>query len=406
MLYQERTLEAALEKVSQEFKAVHISGMRQVGKGTLLKHLGKNSTRKFLSLDNAALLRTAVETPSLFLTLNPPPLALDEVQWAPELFPALKEYLDETEARGTIWLTGSQRLELWKAVTDKPPGRVASLELMPFSIYERNGAGRDQMPYLPSFRLSEALVPQSAADTWKTVWQGAWPDIVSASPEMRSLRFENLVAGYLRKDVFQLDSIRKILDFRKFLAVLASRTGETLVLQNVASETGLSLAVVRSWLEVAASGGLIFFLQPYFSNIGKRLVKTPRMHFTDTGLVCYLLDLQSPEELMRYGKKGSVWETFVISEILKSWVHNGKTPRFYFYRDSDQREVDLLIHANGRFHPVEIKASESLPSAKALAGISVFRKIEKNCGTAALISMCPDVMPADADCIAHPVWRI
>lgn len=403
MKYLHRTIENVLPKQSAFYKGVMLSGMRQVGKGTLLKQIGEQ--RRYLTLNNSRLLRMAKEAPEEFLVLNPPPVTIDEVQWAPELFPALKAVFDETEDRGLVWLSGSQRLSLWSQVADKLPGRVASFDLMPFSIYERQGLGLSQKPYIPSLNLPRLLKPKTVSETWDIIFQGAWPDVLRADNDNREIFYDQLISLYIANDVVQLNSVEKRLEFQKFLAVLATRSGQELNYSDLSKDCGINLPTVKAWLSIVEANGLVFLLPPFYENIEKRLVKSPKMYFVDTGLVCFLLDIQSSEELSRYYNRGAIFETFVISEILKSWVHNAKSPSFYFYRDFEKSEVDLLIHDSGVYYPIEIKSSVTV-SSKKLTGLEAFKKNVKNSAMASVISMTPEPYVMEGQVINHSIWDI
>lgn len=403
MKYLHRTVENVLQKVSPSYKAIMLSGMRQVGKSTLLKEMG--GTRRYLTLNNSRLLRMAKEAPQQFLQLNRPPITVDEVQWAPELFPALKEYLDETNEKGLVWLSGSQRLALWAQVADKLPGRVATFDLLPLSIYEREGKGLLQKPYLPSFNPSEILKHKNVQETWQTVFQGAWPDVIDCDSDARQIFFNQLINLYIANDVVQLNSIEKRLDFQRFLSVLAARSGQELNYADIAKNCGINLLTLKAWLSIVEASGLIYLLPPFFENIEKRIVKSPKLYFVDTGLICFLLDIQSADELSRYYNRGAIFETFVISEILKSWVHNGRRPSFYYYRDFDKVEVDLLIHENGFYYPIEIKSSVTVEDKK-LKGLNAFGKLIKNSSMGAVISMTPENYALGSQLINHSVWSI
>lgn len=403
MKYLHRTIENVLPKQSAFYKGVMLSGMRQVGKGTLLKQIGEQ--RRYLTLNNSRLLRMAKEAPEEFLVLNPPPVTIDEVQWASELFPALKAAFDETEDRGLVWLSGSQRLSLWSQVADKLPGRMASFDLMPFSIYERQGLGLSQKPYIPSLNLPRLLKPKTVSETWDIIFQGAWPDVLRADNDNREIFYDQFINLYIANDVVQLNSIEKRLEFQKFLAVLANRSGQELNYSDLSKDCGINLPTVKAWLSIVEASGLVFLLPPFYENIEKRLVKSPKIYFVDTGLVCFLLDIQSSEELSRYYNRGAIFETFVISEILKSWVHNAKSPSFYFYRDFEKAEVDLLIHDSGVYYPIEIKSSVTV-SSKKLTGLEAFKKNVKNSAMASVISMTPEPYVMEGQVVNHSIWDI
>lgn len=403
MKYIHRTIERIIPQVSANFKGILLSGMRQVGKSTLLKHLGNE--RKYLTLDLPELREAAMHSPNQLLEIYSPPVTIDEVQWAPELFPALKIYLDSHDDRGLIWLSGSQRLTLWAQIADKLPGRIVTLDLLPLSIYEREGKGLEQLPYVPNFGLPQKLVARSPQETWEIVFQGGWPAAQSLSGNNRRLFFNMLLDNYIAKDVVQLNSIEKRMAFWRFLQILAIRSGQELNYTALAQDCGLTLKNTREWLSIAEASGYIFVLPPYFENIGKRLVKSPKLYFSDTGLLCRLMNFQTPEEVAGHYNAGAIFETFVVMEIIKSWIHNGRKPDFYFYRDSEQNEIDLLIHYQGKYFPIEIKTTTA-PKSSMLKGIRSFRKIKPDCGTAALISLAQETVPLDANTVSHSIWSI
>ena len=403
-MYFHRTLEKVLNEISPLFKGIMISGMRQVGKSTMLKHCGHE--RRYLTLNQTKLLQMAKSAPEEFLRLNPPPLSIDEVQWAPELFPALKEYFDQTDVRDLVWLSGSQRLPLWSLVSDKLPGRIAAFDLMPFSIYERNGLGLEQEPYVPGQVLPNKLKSLGVQETWQVVFQGAWPDVLSLKETAREIYFDQLINLYISNDVIELNSIGKRLEFRRFLSVLAARSGQEIRYSDISKACGINLVILKQWLSILEASGLIFLLPPFFENVEKRLVKSPKLYFVDTGLLCYLLDIQSAQELARYYNRGAIFETFVISELLKSWVHNGKKPTFYFYRDFEKNEIDVLIHTQGQYFPVEIKSSVNV-EAKKVQSIASFRELMGDrCGAASVISMTDTTYAIAPGVVNHSIWSI
>ena len=406
MKYLHRTIENVLPKQSAFYKGVMISGMRQVGKSTLLKQIGEQ--RRYLTLNNSRLLRMAKEAPEEFLVLNPPPVTIDEVQWAPELFPALKATVDKSDDRGQYWITGSQRLALMKGVSDCLPGRLLPFELLPFSIYEREGLGLEQKPYIPSENIlfqKPTLTHRTVEQTWKVIFQGAWPDVIGDSEQYRLWFFKTLVELYLSKDVKDYAGVDKTIEFQKFLQALAIRSGQELKLNALATEVGISVITLKRWLSIAQATGLIFYLPAFSVNINKQLVKSPKIYMIDTGLIAYLLGIQSPSEMSRHPNAGSFFETFVISEIYKSWVHNGLSPDFYFLREQYGMEIDLLIHHNGRYHAVECKTTAN-PSFRSAKWISHFKRWGINTGMSAVISTVEEPFAISEDVIVHSIWEI
>lgn len=404
MDYLPRTIEPVLKAASGLFKVVMLSGMRQVGKSTLLKHLAEPE-RRYLSLDTGRVRQSAAAAPDDFFRQNEPPLLLDEVQRAPSLFLPLKDAVDSNDAKGQVWLSGSQRLQLMQGAADALPGRLISFDLLPLSIYEREGKGLLQKPFLPSAKPPRVLRAKTEEETWRLIFQGAWPDVIGLGPQARNWWFQALIDSYVSRDVAALMGVQKQLEFQAFLKALADRTGQELRLQSLAVDSGVAVDTVKKWLSIAEASGVIYLLRPYFANVGKQLVKSPRVYFADTGLAAYLLDIQTPEELSRSGRRGAFFETFAFTEILKGWVHNGEKADFYFYRDSKGMEIDLLIHAGGKLYPVEMKAKSS-PDAKDAKWIEAFRKMDSRCGRGAVVSLAEEPYAVAPGVSAMSIWDI
>lgn len=404
--YLHRTLENVILKASERFKVVMVSGMRQVGKSTLLQKLSDHRTS--VSVDVFENLLFAKNRPMEFLKRYSSPALIDEIQLVPELFPALKATVDKSDDRGQYWITGSQRLALMKGVSDCLPGRLLPFELLPFSIYEREGLGLDQKPYIPSENIlfqKPMLTHRTVEQTWEVIFQGAWPDVIGDSEQYRLGFFKTLVELYLSKDVKDYAGVDKTIEFQKFLQALAIRSGQELKLNALATEVGISVITLKRWLSIAQATGLIFYLPAFSVNINKQLVKSPKIYMIDTGLIAYLLGIQSPSEMSRHTNAGSFFETFVISEIYKSWVHNGLSPDFYFLREQNGMEIDLLIHHNGRYHAVECKTT-AIPSFRSAKWISHFKRWGINTGMSAVISTVEEPFAISEDVIVHSIWEI
>lgn len=401
--YLPRTIEPFVKKASQVFKVVMVSGMRQVGKSTLLSHLASDE-RCYVTLDNSRQLLSALESPETFFQLNPAPRTVDEIQLAPNLFRSLKEVVDQSDNTGQYWISGSQRLSLMANVTEALPGRLVSFDLYPFSIYEREGKGLLQQPYLPG-RLQSHLAPCSSEACWQMIFQGAWPGVIDKEAEVREWFFESLVSLYLSKDVATLAQVDKTIQFRKFLKALAIRTGQELRLQPLAEAAGVQTATIKRWLSIAEASGLIILLPPFFSNIDKQLVKSPKIYLTDTGLIAHLLGIQTPQEMQAHPNQGNFFETFVVTEIVKSWAHNGKKPDFYFYRDNKGMEIDLLIHANGKYYPVEIKSKINADRHDA-KWVEAFKSLPLPVGEGVVICQTETPYAVASGVLAHNLWSI
>jgi predicted AAA+ superfamily ATPase len=330
--YFERTLTEEIMRISKSFKAILINGPRQIGKTTLLKHAAEGD-RRYVTLDNPSDLLLAKNDPKGFLDIYKPPVIIDEIQYAPELFSYIKILLDNSDKTGSIWMTGSQQYNMMKNVTESLAGRVAIIDMLGFSLYERESLGIKQKPFLPSPTSQNILVKKGISDTFQIIWQGSFPEAISKDTKDRMAFYDSYVRTYLERDVRQLINVGNEISFIKFLKVVAARTGQELNIEDIARNVGIAPSTAKNWLSVLKASGIIYLLQPYFKNITKRLTKTPKLYFLDTGLAAYLAGWTTPEALEIGISSGAFFETFVISEILKSYYHNGENPPLCFFRD-------------------------------------------------------------------------
>ena len=399
--YKKRTLSPYILRMSDQFKAILVSGARQIGKTTLLRNTA-DSNRKYVSLDNPNDLLKAKTDPKGFLDTYTPPVIIDEIQYAPELFPYIKMLTDNSNGRGLIWMTGSQQYNLMQGVTESLAGRIAIIDMLGFSVYERDGKGDLQQSFLPSAAPPRILKRRNTADTFKIIWQGAFPDVVTANEEHRETFYDSYVRTYIERDVRQLLNIGDEVKFITFLKVSAARTGQELNAADIARNVGIDPKTVDKWLSVLQASGLIYMLQPYFKNITKRLTKRPKMYFMDTGLAAYLAGWTTSSALENGVSAGAFFETFVITEIIKSYFHNGKNPQINFFRDSDGNEIDLLIYQNGKYYPIEIK-KHATPSFDDVRAFKIFAK-EEEIGYGCEICLTPDIQPLSPGVIAMSLW--
>lgn len=403
-LYLARTLANEISRISVNFKAILITGPRQIGKTTLLKRSSK-ANRKYVTLDNQSDLLFAKTDPRGFLDAYSPPVIIDEIQYAPELFPYIKILLDNSDQNGLIWMTGSQQYDMMKNVTESLAGRVAIIDMLGFSVYEREGLGEKQVPFLPSATPKNILKKKSMTDTFKIIWQGAFPDAISKKdPKNWNAFYDSYIRTYLERDVRQLLNIGNEILFVTFLKVVAARTAQELNFEDIARNVGISPSTVRNWISVLKTSGIIYLLQPYFKNITKRLTKTPKLYFMDTGLAAYLAGWTTPDALQFGTSAGAFFETFVISEILKSYKHNAENPFFCFFRDEKGHEIDLLIQKDGKYYPIEIK-KHATPLFKDISAFKIFSKIEPvECGCEICLTPEPQLLSSNANAIS--VWDI
>jgi predicted AAA+ superfamily ATPase len=282
-----RTIASFIEGLSENFKILLITGARQVGKTTMLQNCAEQN-RKYVTLDTESDLLLAKKDPNEFLIKYAPPVFIDEIQYAPEIFSYLKISVDNSDKRGNIWITGSQVFNMMKGVTESLAGRVAIIELFPFSIYERENKSDLQKPFLPSNKSADCLGYKNTEDTFNIIWQGAFPDVINKDEIYRDTFYKSYVKTYIERDVRQIINITDELSFTTFLRVVAARTGLLLNIYDIAKDVGIASDTAKKWLSILQTSGLIYLLRPYFKNITKRLVKTPKLYFMDTGLAAYL----------------------------------------------------------------------------------------------------------------------
>ncbi|NGX60673.1 MAG: hypothetical protein K940chlam9_00140 [Chlamydiae bacterium] len=368
--YISRTLESILKKAVKEFPAVVLTGPRQAGKTTILKHFFSGSHR-YISLEPPDVRSSALADPRGFLELYEPPLILDEIQYVPELLFYIKEKIDQNRDRyGQYVLTGSQNLLLLQQVTESLAGRAAMLRLLPLSYPEINGKPEQSFPWEREKRISSTL---SIRDFWPLMLRGSYPELHEHPEKDSALWQGSYLQTYLERDIRSLRQIGDLTQFQLFLRSVAIRSGQLFRISEVAKEIGLSVNTIKAWLGVLEASYQVVILRPYFVNRGKRLVKTPKVYFLDVGILCYLLGLQEVESLYRGAMAGPIVETFLFSEIYKRLSSRGGHPELYFWRTSTGQEVDLLIEERGKLIPIEVKAS-STPKPQMAKGILTFQK--------------------------------
>ncbi|MDR2457904.1 MAG: ATP-binding protein [Clostridiales Family XIII bacterium] len=384
------------------FKVILITGARQVGKTTFLNSISKNMN--YVTLDNPKNLLLAKTDPEMFFQRFSLPVFIDEVQYAPELFPYIKMLVDSSNKTGQVFITGSQQYSMMRNITESLAGRVAIIDMLGFSIYERENKGLLQKPFLPSTKSKEILKHNSVADTYKVIWRGSYPQMINKPSLNWELFYSSYLKSYLERDIKQLTNIISEDNFVRFMCIVAARTGQELNIAEISKTSGTTVKTVNEWLSVLEASGIIFLLKPYYKNITKRFVKRPRIYFTDTGLCSYLTEWITPETLEKGAMSGAIFETFVINEIIKSYKHNGKSQAFYYYRDSNRNEIDLLISRNGLFYPIEIKktANPSKEDIKAFDTLSQFEKIEYG----SLICLTNKIYPLTKTTNAISIWNI
>jgi len=404
-MYLPRAISQACLDAAKQFPVLLLTGPRQVGKTTLLQHLAKKD-RNYVTLDDPAARTLAQSDPALFLQRFEPPVLIDEIQYAPELLPHIKMAVDRGgRKKPSFWLTGSQQFRLMKGISETLAGRVAILNLLGLSQRERRRRNLDVPPFLPTDAALKPRQGDAPALTLKRayadMWLGSYPAIATKTVRDRDLFYSSYLQTYLQRDVRDLAQVANEAAFLRFLKACAARTAQMLNLSDLARDADVAVNTAKSWLSILQASFQVALLAPYHSNLTKRLVKAPKLHFLDTGLCAYLAEWSSPETLEAGAMSGAMLETYVFAEVLKSWWNHGKQPQLYYYRDKEQREIDLLIVQDRTVHPVEVKKSGSPRPER--AGHFPAARMGLKIGDGAVICLCREMLPIQRGATAIPL---
>lgn len=428
-MYLERTLEKFIAEASAQFPAILLCGPRQVGKTTILRHIAERTKRQYVTLDDTAIAALAREEPALFLQRFKSPVLIDEIQYAPQLLPYIKMQIDMQQETGMFWLTGSQQFHLMQGISESLAGRIGIMYLLGLSLRELSRSPRLVAPFVPNqellFERIKNHVPLSLATVYDIIWRGSFPAmwvprgghdstkkkgkhqtgeaaLLESSNVDRDLFYSSYVQTYLQRDVRQLANVGDEGAFFKYLRAAAARTGQLLNLSDMARDVAISVPTAKRWLSVLEASGIVYLLEPYYSNTTKRLVKAPKLYFLDTGLCCYLTEWSSPETLEAGAMSGAILETFIFTEVLKSYWFNGKRAPLYYYRDKDKKEIDLLIVRDGTIYPLEFKKTAS-PSKDAIKNFGVLEHLDKRIGDGGVICFAETLLPITKGISAIPI---
>lgn len=406
-MYQ-RTLSNIVRQVSSSFPVLLVTGPRQVGKTTLLEMCAE-SGRHYVTLDDLDARNLAQKDPGLFVQTYTPPLIIDEIQYAPQLFSYIKLIVDKTRQNGLFWLTGSQKFHLMQGISESLAGRVAILDLLGLSQAELNGKATVSSPFLPDqLWIQNASQNNSVSaplrEIYQRIWLGSFPRVLEY-PDIRETFYRSYIQTYLQRDVKDVLHVSDDIAFHNFLGAVAARTGQLLNYADLARDVAIDNKTVKAWLSVLERSGLIYLLRPYHNNLTKRLVKAPKLYFLDTGLCTYLTKWTDVGALEAGAMSGAILETYLFSEILKSYWHHGKEPNFYFYRDLDQKEIDLVIEAGDTLYPVEFKKTGT-PSQTASKQFGVLEKLKKKIGHGCVICFVEKPVPLSREVTAIPVFYL
>ncbi|MCM1287590.1 MAG: ATP-binding protein [Clostridium sp.] len=424
MTYIKRSAEDTIARISKMFPVLLVTGPRQVGKTTLLQKLaeeqkGLGVNRKYVTLDDPDVRYLAKHDPALFMQRYEPPILIDEIQYATELLPYIKMSVDHSKRKGDFWITGSQVFRLMENVSESLAGRVGIINLLGLSdaeIYKK-----PSQPFCTDARQLmkriSTIKPRGLNEIYRRIFKGSMPELYADKNVDCETYYRSYVDTYLHRDIRDLTQVADEMQFYNFMTIVAAHTSKPIVYEELASATGISAPTAKKWLSVLVSSHIIALIQPYHNNALKRVVKMPLLHFLDTGLAAYLLKWGNSEALEKGAMSGAFFESYVFSEIYKSYLNAGKEPPIFYYRDKDKKEIDLLIYQNGTLFPIEIKKSAS-PGKAAIKNFHVLEPVTRTdtfndleslkieIGTGSVICMSSDLLPIDEKNWYVPAWLI
>ena len=410
-MYIKRVMEKTIKKMVNEFPVIVISGARQVGKSTMLQMI-KEDNMNYVTLDDLDARNLALSDPKYFLEQYSHPLLIDEIQYAPNLLPYIKMIVDDekfkalknnTEVKSLFWLTGSQQFKVMKDVSESLAGRVGVLNLYSLSNSEIKGYERLLFtPKLDELKKKENIVHCDSKEIFERIFNGGMPSIATGAIE-RSNYFSSYINTYIERDVKQLLNVGKTIEFYNFMQYIAVRTAQELNYSTIAKEIGVDSKTIKNWISILESSGIIYLLQPFSNNLSNRIIKAPKLYFMDTGLCSYLAKYPNPETLEIGALSGAIFETFVVSEIIKNITSHGLDPKMnlYYYRDKDQKEVDLLYIEGDTIYPIEIKKGISPNNPD--KNFAVLSKYSNDIATGIVICMTQKLQPINKNCWLCPV---
>ena len=402
-MYISRTIEKKVKELTKEFKVLVVTGARQVGKSTMLKHC--DPKRTYVSLGKPNIREFANSEPELFLQRYKAPVIIDEIQYAPILLDYIKEIVDNSEKRGQYWLTGSQPFHLMKNVSETLAGRAAIINMLGLSINEKQNA--IDIPivfnedYLNKKRQNSKKL--SLQKVFEFIYKGSYPELYAGNISDLDVYYNSYLQTYIERDIRALTTIEDENSFIKFMRIVAARTGQVVKYNQLALEAGISQPTAKKWLSLLITSGIVYLLEPFYENLTKRLTKMPKLYFYDTGLCAFLCGWSTPEVLEQGAMNGAFFENFVVIEILKNYLNNGKKPSFFFYRDTEQKEIDLIIEQNQKLFPIEIKLTAS-PNKTMVKNFSILP--EEKFSSGALICMTSEDYPITQKVNAVPIWYL
>lgn len=413
-MYIKRNIENTIKKISSQFPVLVLTGARQVGKSTVLQ-LIKDNDMNYVTLDDLDARNLALSDPKYFLEQYSYPLLIDEIQYAPNLFPYIKMIVDEERIKNLrnnekdkalFWLTGSQQFKVMKEVSESLAGRIGVLNLYSLSLTEiLDNKSKVFHPFIDKLKIKNIDTNVDSKQIFEIIYNGGMPSIVTKIIE-RNNYFSSYINTYIERDVKQLLNVGKTIEFYNFMQYIAVRTAQEVNYSTIANEIGVDSKTIKNWISILESSGIIYLLQPYYSNLSNRIIKSPKLYFMDTGLCSFLAKYPNAETLEVGALSGAIFETFVVSEIIKNLTNHGVDPKMYlyYYRDKDQKEIDLIYSEGDTLYPIEIKkgVSPNHPDKH----FDVLKKYSNNVSTGLVICMCNKLQPINKNCWLVPVEYI
>ncbi len=406
MKYIRRDLERRIREIAEDYSCILLTGARQVGKTTLFKHM--DPEREVVTLDDLEERRLAQTDPGMFLQVHEPPVLIDEVQYAPQLFPYVKMAIDAGAPPSSFWLTGSQAFRMMELAQESLAGRTAVLRLSSLSQHELYGQGENRRFVVDLASLKERKKtgkPANLSEIYRRIWEGSMPGRLSGRYRDRTVFYSSYLQTYIERDVGELIPNVDKLAFADFVRAAACRCAQTLNFHDIAADVGVADSTAKRWLQVLEKSEIVFYLRPYSNNLLKRTIKTPKLYFFDTGLVAYLTRYSSPEILENGALNGAILENYVVSEIRKTYLNEADDCLLWYYRDRDNKEIDMVVECDGVLHPIEIKRSVN-PGTEL---VKTFRLLDAGAtprGKGAVVCMRPELSAADSENFIVPVWMI
>ena len=389
MEYITREMERKFLSMSSAFKAIMLTGARQVGKSTMLKKLAENTDRTIISLDNAEARELAQRDPRLFFQMYKPPILIDEVQKAPEIFEMIKIICDETDEKGLFWLTGSESKKLLSKARDSLAGRVCLLRMYSLSQREKLGLtalGTQEFNLEKLIARKKHFPDNNVLDVYEHIWRGGMPGTMHMNEEQLLVFYESYIDTYLMRDAVEDNGVANNVGFRKALRACAAFAGNLLNYSDIATAANVTVNTAKDWIKILQTMGIIFLLEPFSNNELKRLTKTPKLYFCDTGLCAYLSKWPNKDTLLHGASNGHYFENYVLGEMLRGYTYGTQKVNVSFYRDSNQQKIDVIVEEGGQLHPIEIKLSAN-PDRRAVKRFQLLCRGPLLVGTGGIICM-------------------